>query len=320
MANERKVLADYMDFKQLSYMIKVAECRSITRAARELYISQPSLSQFIAKAEDELGIKIFDRATTPLSLTYAGEKYLEAAVKIIKINDNIKSELRDIMDYRKGRLVVGIPKERCGYMMPPILKEFKQKYPGIEVQMVEANSDALRDSLKKGTADLIIIPWLEPEPEPEFLYLPVYEEALLFVAGDGVIDKSFCQDGYSNVIDWKKVEQIPFIVLKSGHGIRWMTEKLFKKYQINPVIAMETTSNSNALRLTAYGLGVTIVPEMTVNMLRGAQRFNTYFVDKEPVTWRITAVVRKDSYRNKAQNDFLEIARKIFNKSQEQRI
>ena len=66
-----------MDFKQITYIIKVAECRNITKAARELYISQPSLSQLISKAEEELGIRIFDRNTNPVTLIYAGKRYIE---------------------------------------------------------------------------------------------------------------------------------------------------------------------------------------------------------------------------------------------------
>ena len=83
-----------MDFKQLAYIIKVAECRNITKAAKELFISQPSLSQFITKAEEELGVRLFDRSMNPLSLTYAGTKYIEAARKIIMVNENIKKELQ----------------------------------------------------------------------------------------------------------------------------------------------------------------------------------------------------------------------------------
>ena len=60
-----------MDFKQLSYIVKVAECQNITKAAKELFISQPSLSQFLSKTEEELGVKLFDRNTNLLTLTYS---------------------------------------------------------------------------------------------------------------------------------------------------------------------------------------------------------------------------------------------------------
>ncbi|WP_181995657.1 LysR family transcriptional regulator [Clostridium sp. AM58-1XD] len=119
-----------MDFKQLFYIVKVAECQNITKAAKALFVSQPSLSQFISKAEEELGVKIFDRSTNPLTLTYAGRKYIEAARKILDINDNVKKELQDIAGYQKGLINLGIPKERGSYMLPGLMKEFKKGVSG----------------------------------------------------------------------------------------------------------------------------------------------------------------------------------------------
>ena len=306
-------MGDNMDFKQVSYIIKVAECQNITKAARELFISQPSLSQFISKAEDELGVKLFDRSTNPLTLTYAGEKYIEAAKEILRINKEIQDELQDIAECRKGRIVLGIPSERGGYMLPPVLKRFREIYPEVEVKTKEANTDFLLEELKRGKLDFIIVP--ERELPKELEGTLIYEEELLFVAGDGVIDRSHCKDGYANVIDWEKVREMPFIILKKGHGSRRKCEEVFESHHVEPNVIFETNSNSTALRMTANGIGVTMVPEMTVNLFHGAQRFNTYSLDVKPVTWNVLAVHRKDTYQNKAQKEFIRIAAEIFGKN-----
>lgn len=304
-----------MDFKQMSYMVKVAECQNITKAAKELYVSQPSLSQFIAKTEEELGVKLFDRSASPLSLTYAGEKYIEAAKEILRINKEIKDELQDIAGYQKGRISLGIPSERGGYMLPPILRKFKEKYPGIEVKTREANTDFLLEELKKGKVDLIIVPDRNLPKELEGQL--IYEEELLFVAGDGVIGRDRCLDGYANVIDWNKIGSLPFIVLKKGQGSRRKCEEIFRFHHLEPDIIFETNSNSTALRMAASGLGVALVPEMTVNLFRGAQRFNTYSLDITPVTWNVLAVYRRDTYQNRAQKEFIKIATEIFGKEKQ---
>lgn len=72
-----------MDFRQLQYIIKVAECGNITKAASELYIAQPSLSNYISKVEQELGVLLFDRSTVPIRPTLAGEAYIKDAKKIL---------------------------------------------------------------------------------------------------------------------------------------------------------------------------------------------------------------------------------------------
>lgn len=95
-----------------------------------MYISQPSLSQIISKVENDLGIKLFDRTAYPITLTYAGEKYVDTARKILMMKDNLRRELTDIGNGVRGKITVGIPVERAGYMLPETLKEFRRVYPG----------------------------------------------------------------------------------------------------------------------------------------------------------------------------------------------
>ena len=96
-----------MDFRELTYITAVADEHSVTEAAKRLYISQPSLSYIISKAEQELGVKLFDRKTNPLTLTYAGEIYVERAREILRIRDNMRRELTDIGHGQKGRINIG---------------------------------------------------------------------------------------------------------------------------------------------------------------------------------------------------------------------
>ena len=79
-----------MNLKKLKYIVTIAELRSISKAANELFISQPSLSSILSNLEKELGVTLFNRSTSPLSLTYAGEKYVETANKILSLENNLK--------------------------------------------------------------------------------------------------------------------------------------------------------------------------------------------------------------------------------------
>ena len=88
-----------MDTKQIQYILKVAECQNITRAAEQLFVSQPALSHFISKAEEELGAKIFNRGTTPLTLTQAGERYVKTAKMILSLQESLKQEIENLKDY-----------------------------------------------------------------------------------------------------------------------------------------------------------------------------------------------------------------------------
>ena len=93
-----------MNSKKLKYIITIAELKSISKAANELFISQPSLSSILSNLEKELGVTLFNRSTSPLSLTYAGEKYIKIAKEILSLESNLKKELFDISNMKKGKL------------------------------------------------------------------------------------------------------------------------------------------------------------------------------------------------------------------------
>ena len=138
-----------MDFRDLQYVIAVADCGSITEAAKKLYISQPSLSYIISKIEQDIGVQLFHRKNYPLTLTYAGEKYVDTARTILRLNDNLRRELVDIGLGEKGRIIFGLPTERAGYMLPRVIPPYKKMFPQVDVQIYEAMSDDLLSALLK---------------------------------------------------------------------------------------------------------------------------------------------------------------------------
>ncbi|MGE4283136.1 MAG: LysR family transcriptional regulator [Clostridia bacterium] len=299
-----------MDFRELVYITTVAEYKSITKAATALYISQPSLSHFILKVEEEMGVRLFDRTTSPISLTYAGEKYIEVARQILMLHANLKREFRDIAQGKKGRINIGIPHERACYMLPLVLPQYRKKYPGIEVNVYEARTKVLIESVIKGQTDFIILPF--HINDKSLSIEPIYEEEIVLVAKHDVIRKSGCVINEKNQIDMATVQNVPFILLKNGHGIRRAVDILFENFKINPNVILEISSNQTACRLAAAGMGVAIVPEMTVRLLANVKNENIYSLTNNPITWEIVAAYRKDAYIGLAEKDFFEMARKVF--------
>ena len=102
-----------MNLKQALYVKTIAETGSLTAAAKQLYISQPSLSQMLRTVEAESGIALFDRSMQPLRLTYAGEKYLEAAESMLLTEERLQKQFREIRNEQAGRLRIGISVSRA---------------------------------------------------------------------------------------------------------------------------------------------------------------------------------------------------------------
>ena len=104
-----------MELRQLRYMLAVAEEKSFSQAAKKLYIAQPHLSQYIQKLETQLGVKLFDRSRTPLTLTLAGEQFAQKARQILRLNNNLLQQMKDYTEEKNGRLVLGISPVRSAY-------------------------------------------------------------------------------------------------------------------------------------------------------------------------------------------------------------
>ena len=118
-----------MDLDQMRYFVAVAECRSITKAAQQLYISQPSLSRSIAAAEEEAGVLLLDRTSRPISLTYAGQRCYETAKQILALSTDLSNQFRDISDCRIGRIILGASAQRSAHTLPAVLPRFWESTP-----------------------------------------------------------------------------------------------------------------------------------------------------------------------------------------------
>ena len=107
-----------MNINQMKYVVVLAEEKSFTKAAKKLFISQPSLSKSIKLLEEELATELFERPT--LKLTYSGEIFVRKVRNILKDIENVKVQISDITKEMKSHLIVGVPSHRCYYFIPKI--------------------------------------------------------------------------------------------------------------------------------------------------------------------------------------------------------
>lgn len=313
-----------MDFREMLYITTVADCRSITAAARKLYISQPSLSHIVSKVEQDVGVKLFDRGTSPLTITYAGEKYVETARKILLMSDNLRKELIDAGLGEKGRINFGMPTERAGYMLPAVIPEFKKQYPGIELQVMEAKSDELLQAILRDDISFYVIPRSQGELPVGLKAESIYREQLLLVAEGSMLTEDMFLDEPSvlhmteskrknRCVNLSKMANLPFIMLKKGHAIRKKTDLVLRQYGIDPRIMIELSSCISAVQLAAAGLGVAIVPQRAIDALGGMERFNCYDFSVTPEFWSVNAVYKEDMYLGRAERFLIDLMKQKFN-------
>ena len=144
-------------FRYKSYVNEVYKEKSFSKAAENLYISQPSLSARIIKLEEELGMPIFDRSTSPLRLTEFGEVYMEALREVDAIERRIENYISDISHLRTGKLTIGASNVFAAYVIPPLISKFQKRYPEVKIRLIEGNTETLEALLATSLIWLRII-------------------------------------------------------------------------------------------------------------------------------------------------------------------
>ncbi len=146
-----------MLLKEFIYIIAIAEEGSISRAAERLFMAQSSLSEFLKQYEGELGAKLFVRTSTGMRPTASGRLLVEQGQQLLSHYKRIQDQISDIENLKSGTLELGISAFRGTYLLPAVLRRFKQLYPGITVNIHEENSVELEQKLLDGTLDMALV-------------------------------------------------------------------------------------------------------------------------------------------------------------------
>ncbi len=239
-----------MNLKQARYICTIAREGSVTAAAKKLYVSQPSLSQMLKQVERELGVTLFDRSVSPFQLTYAGEKYLQAANTILSANERLENQLQEIREENSGRLRLGISVQRAVQVLPLALPWFMVQFPHVALEVTEGGSAHLEELVMKGEVDLALAA-LE-SVSPRLTYELIEEEVIGILAGKKAPLAARYPSGTPITLDMAGGES--FVSLKEGHSVRVVQDILFRRYGLTPNVLLETDSLEVARRV-ALGTG-----------------------------------------------------------------
>lgn len=292
-----------MNLKQAQYVKTIAECGSITAAAKRLFVSQPSLSQMLRQLEQETGLPIFDRSTSPMRLTYAGEKYLHAAERILAANAELDSQLREIRHEHAGRLRLGISVTRAMQVMPLVMPIFQQQYPNVSLQLTESGSANLEEMLRCGNIDLAFAA-LE-STSPSLAYELLEQETIGVLAGrDAAIAR---QNPNGTALPLEAFRQECFVSLTKGHSSRITQDKLFRKYGLTPSILLETDALEVGRRVALEAGACMLLPSIYIDDYC-QQRRGCFYPLKDYENHRhFYACYRKDEFVPQYARDFVQI-------------
>ena len=302
-----------MNLKQAYYIKTIAQCGSITTAAKQLFVSQPSLSQMLRQLEQEIGLPIFDRSTSPLRLTYAGEKYLYAAERILAVNSELESQLREIKHEHSGRLRLGISVTRAMQVLPLVVPVFSGQYPHVCLELTEGGSATLEAKLQSGDIDLALAAM--ESTSPILAYELIEKETVGILAGrDSGIARRLTS-GTPITLDGVRGEN--FVYLAKSHSSRIIMDKLFRRSGLSPHVLLETDSLEVGRRVALEAGACMLLPSIYVDDYARARR-GAFFPLKDYENHRhFYACYRKDEFVPQYVRDFIQITTRVLERQRD---
>ena len=243
-----------MDLRQLEYFVAVAEEANFTRAAERVHISQSGVSAQIRQLERELGAKLIDRSTRRATLTNAGQAALEHARAALASADAVQQSVGEVTGLIRGQLTIGMV---IGCTILPLfdaLAAFHHEHPGVELVLLEDNSNRLIDDVRGGTIDVALIGSAATTP-PGLPALTIVSERLVAVvpAGHPLTRR--------RRVTLKHIDAHPIVCMPPGTGLRAVFDQGCAAKNLTPTIALQASAADAIVDLVERGLGVGILSE-----------------------------------------------------------
>ncbi|MBV9322484.1 MAG: LysR family transcriptional regulator [Chloroflexi bacterium] len=292
-----------MEMHQLTYFESVSRHLHFTRAAQELNVAQPSVSQQIRKLEHELGAPLFHRMKRHVTLTEAGKTFLPHARAVLQRLEEARLEVQELSGLRKGTLAVGAPPSVGTHLLPRALAAFSGRHPGILLSFREAGSRTLVALLEDGELDLAVV--IQPIRHPALETHPLLEEELLLVVPRK--HHLATEHGHQRV-RISQLREEPFVLLREGaYDLRDQTLAACRRAGFEPRVALDGGEMDSMLRFVAAGIGLAILPAMVVSDLEATDSPVVLRRLQPRLTRALVIARRRDRYFSAAAREFTTV-------------
>jgi LysR family hydrogen peroxide-inducible transcriptional activator len=282
-----------MNLSELRYALAVAHERNFRRAAERCFISQPALSTAIQKLEEELGVQIFERSRTEVSLTSIGRRIIEQAQRILEEAERIRTIAREGQDQLTGPLRLGVIHTIGPYLLPDLIPALHVLAPDMPLEVEESTTAQLEDSLKHGSVDVVLLAL--PFGAPGVEVLPLYDESF------EVVVPTRHRWARKRALDPAELAGERVLLLHSGHCFSNQVAEACAEVTRVPGLGSSTGNSLETIRnMVASGSGVTVLPaSANSDKYRSALLTVIPFTDPAP-SRRVAMAWRKSFGREKA--------------------
>ncbi|GAA2354334.1 LysR family transcriptional regulator [Catellatospora methionotrophica] len=293
-----------MELRQLEYFVMVAEEQNFTRAAERVHISQSGVSAQIRQLERELGAELFDRSTRAATLTVAGKAALEHARAALAAAGAVSQAVGEVTDLIRGRLTIGMV---IGCTVTPLfdaLAAFHRAHPGVEISLLEDNSDRLVEAVRAGALDLALIGTATATPDGLDALTIISERLVAAVPAGHPLTRK-------RRVNLRDVGAYPLVCMPPGTGLRTVFDQACAAQSMQPVIALQASAADAIADLATRGLAVAILSDSMA--ARHRDRLTAITIDDVPTPALLALVWR--STRSPMMRELLVHSRQAFAKT-----
>jgi len=245
-----------MDFRHLRTFAAVAELRHFARAASLCNLSQPAVSHQIAQLESELGTKLLNRAARRVSLTVAGEVFLEETRRILAAVDRTHERMQEVARGAVGRIRLGATPTAGLYLLPSLLAAYRKAHPTFDLQLEIAASHTIADRVTRNDLDMAIL--AGPLPASELQARRLIDDELVIVArSDSTLARM-------RSVKPRQLESEAWVLREEGSDTRRQLTTWWQRHRLAPTRTSTFMHPDGAKRAVLAGLGIAMVSKLTV--------------------------------------------------------
>ncbi|EOT39623.1 LysR family transcriptional regulator [Enterococcus columbae] len=288
--------------EMLNYLDTLLKYGNFTKAAQQLYISQPYLTQTIKKIELDLGTAIINRQANPLQLTEAGKLYYQYLEKLELENAQLLKTLA-LYQVKQPTIHLGILASLGQFFLPNLLPKYQQKQPEVKIILNEALPQENEKKILNNELDL----YIGQNPELAAPNLTVYErsaEPYYAVIPSRLYETSL--HVMNQPIDYALLLSKPVVLTASGSAIRRQVDQLFSKFKQTPKPLLETNNIYTAVDLAKKGYGLTFTPYSVLTSLQESENYKLLLIDADILTSRYFIAHHKDKKLADYESDFIQ--------------
>ena len=241
------------NLSQYKIFYEVTKAGNISKAAKELYISQPAISKAISKLEDSLGLSLFTRSSRGVQLTSEGEILFEHTREAFDALDRGEQELKRIQEFDIGHLRIGVSNTLCKYILLPYLKTFIDQYPHMKVTIESQATAQTLARLEQQKIDLGLV--AEPSVRRDLAFIPVMDIQDTFVTTPNYLENLYLREGQ----DTSLFETGNIMLLDTSNMTRHHVDEYMAENNIFPHQILEVTTMDLLIEFAKIGLGIACV-------------------------------------------------------------